>query len=84
MNPQEPPSDIPLATSGQLMEQIIVDTSTKVDYIAKFLMIEHKTKSAKEKEPTKEKTRQMVVKETKPQHQKDTHSTHHQKFAFLL
>ena len=31
VNPQEPPSDIPIGTSGQPMEQTIVDTSTKVD-----------------------------------------------------
>ena len=57
VNPQEPPFDIPSATSGKPIEKTIVDTSTKVDSTTKVLMIEHKTKSTKEKEPAKEKTR---------------------------
>ena len=43
VNPQEPPFDIPSATSGQPIEQTRIDTSTKVDSIVKVLMIEHKT-----------------------------------------
>ena len=31
MNPQEPPSHIPTATSGQPQEKVALDTSTKVD-----------------------------------------------------
>ena len=55
MNPQEPPSMILLATSGKPTKQTSIDTSTKVDSIVKVLMIEHKTQSIEEKEPTKEK-----------------------------
>ena len=56
MNTQEPPYDIPRATSGQLIEKTSVDTSTKVDSTIKVMIIEHKTQSVKEKEPTKEQT----------------------------
>ena len=57
VNPQEPPSEIPLATSGQPMEKTIVDTSKKANYVVKVLMIEHKTQNVEDKEPAKEKTR---------------------------
>ena len=52
VNPQEPPFDIPLATSGQPTMHTKIDTSTKVDSTVQVLMIGHKTQSIEEKEPT--------------------------------
>ena len=57
VNTQEPPFVIPTATSGQPIVQTSIDTSTKVDTIVKIMMIEHKTQTVEEREPTKEQTR---------------------------
>ena len=59
VNLEEPPSHIPTTISGQPLEQIAVDTSTKVDSTIQVLMIEHKIQSIEEKEPTQEQTRKI-------------------------
>ena len=42
VNPQEPPSIIPLVTQVQFLTQTIVDTSTKVDTSIKIDTVEQK------------------------------------------
>ena len=59
VNTQEPPSVISTATSGQHTVQTSIDTSAKVDTTIKVMMIEHKTQTTKEREPTKEQIGQM-------------------------
>ena len=59
VNTKEPPSIISIATSGQPTMKKSIETSVKVDSIVKVMMIEHNTQTVMEREPTKEKIRQM-------------------------
>ena len=59
MNTHEPPFVIPTTTSGQPTMKTSIDTSARANSTIKVMMIEHKIRISKEREPTKEQIGQM-------------------------